>query len=163
MKNAYLKKVLAIYLTIGGVVLLTDIILTLGFWGILTSLLPVLMTIAIISFFIMTGVLNLFSNNVKYESLIDICLLIQTVQVVLLGFSIKNYYMPYLGFGFTDTPTFLFNFKFRFFDYVLSNGLKKQSDEISIAINLIPLSVIFIMNKLKSNNQSQSSQKLSFE
>lgn len=158
----YLKKILAIYLAAGGTAYLLYFLFELGFGGLFISLFPATITICIFSFFIITGVLNLLSNKVKYESLIEVCLLIQALQVVLLGFSLKNYFAPYLGIGFTDTPSFQFIARFKFFEYLVANGLNKQSNEVSLTINFIPLCTLFVLNKLKAIVHAKSIKELSF-
>lgn len=74
-----------------------------------------------------------------------ISLWIQAVQLVILGFSFKNYFGPYVAVGFTDTPDIKLRLFIKPIDSFFSNGLNKLSDEVSIVFNLLAIILLILV------------------
>ena len=77
----------------------------------------------------------------------NISLIAQAFQLDVLGFKFKNYYGPYLGIGFSDTPEFGFIVKFRLFDFLTGNGFEFQNS-ILFMMNLFALALLLHFNYL---------------
>ena len=152
-KNKLLfTQLLSSYFLLGGTICLIYFISQSGFIGILSTLMPSLITLIILLFFIFSGLIGLLSKNVKVsKGLLYSCLIIQSIQVVIFGFTFKNYFGPYLGIGFSESPELEAVFSFRSITYFLGNGLKQGSSEVSLVINLVPLSILVMFYKFFSN------------
>lgn len=151
IKNG-LTKALGIYFLLGGIICLVSFLFERGVLNLFYTLFPSIFTIVILLLFIYTGYIALLKTEHRYTQIfLNIVLIIQTVQISLLGLVFKNYFGPYIGIGFTDTPSFEFLFSFRLYTYLLANGYNRVSSEISVMLNLIPLSFCIILNNLKQH------------
>jgi hypothetical protein len=142
------------FLKIYGYYLLSSIIfLVFGLYNIgvsafLVSLFPATIFIIIFSFYFISGVrLLMFPHSTVSITLAEISLLMQSFQCHILGFLFKNYYGPYLGIGFTDTPKFTLIYKFDIITFLTSNGFKSDS-EIMVMINLFSIMLYIFLNFL---------------
>ena len=148
IKNG-LTKALGIYFLLGGIICLISFLFERGVVNLFYTLLPSLLIVVVLLLFIYTGYIALVKTEHRYtQKFLNLALAIQTIQISLFGFVFKNYFGPYIGIGFTDTPSIEFLFSFRFYTYLLSNGYNRVSSEISVMLNLIPLSFFIILNIL---------------
>ena len=117
-----------------------------GVSGFLSYLIPALITTIVFFFYFIAGI-KLFSD--PYDklniTLANISLIAQAFQLDVLGFKFKNYYGPYLGIGFSDTPEFGFIVKFRLFDFLTGNGFEFQNS-ILFMMNLFALALLLHFN-----------------
>lgn len=143
------KVSLGLYFLVGGVISLYFALTTLGLFGILQSLFPAIITIIVISLFILSGYKYAFSESASATLLMKISLWIQSVQLVLLGLSFKNYFGPYFAVGFTDTPDFKFQIHIEPLITWFGNGLNKLSDEVSIVFNLIAVVLLILVYRVE--------------
>lgn len=98
-----MKKAVAVYLFVGGVVFFIQFLVRLEFLGFLESLWPALFTIAWYLFIITSGAAYLIRANSKTnENLVSISLAVQAIQFFILGLHFKNFFGPYLGVGITN-------------------------------------------------------------
>ena len=105
--NSVFKLCLSLYFFIGGLFFLVFFVYQNGMLGLLNTLLPSFFTILILLFFCVGGGYATFKKDSKTSyQILTACLLLQSIQVNILGLVFKNYYGPYLGIGFTDTPIF---------------------------------------------------------
>lgn len=148
-QKLWITKSIAIYLMVGGVICFILFIFNLGISVFLNSLIPALITSLVLSFFIISGLLFLLNNTFKWRwNLLQISLIMQTVQIVLIGFSFKNYFGPYAGIGFTDTPFFNAILELKGFTFLFANGYNQESNEISVVVNLFPLILLLIFGHI---------------
>lgn len=121
----------------------------MGFGGFLSTLLPSFFSICLFLFFFISG-LRFFNNDQKEVNIlcVEICLLIQVVQLNILGFHLTNYYGPYLAVGFSDTPNFQILIKFEIFRWLVDNGYSPDRS-ISVLINCFQLLlyILFLLFK----------------
>lgn len=151
IKNS-LTKALGIYFLLLGIICLSSFLFERGVIGFFYTLFPSLIIVVILLLFIYTGYIALFKTENRYaQFFLNLALIIQIFQISLIGLVFKNYFGPYFGIGFTDTPSFEFLFSFRFYTFLLANGYNRVSSEISVMINLIPLSFFIILNNLKQH------------
>jgi len=151
IKNG-LTKALGIYFLLGGIICLISFLFERGVVNLFYTLFPSLLIVVVLLLFIYTGYIALIKTENRYSQIfLNLTLAIQTIQISLLGFVFKNYFGLYFGIGFTDTPSFEFLFSFRFYTFLLASGYNRGSSEISVMINLIPLSFFIILNNLKQH------------
>lgn len=157
------RNIIGIYLVGGGLVFLFVLLYKLGFLGILNNLLPFIITVMVLLFFVLSGYLFVFSENKQLSYLlVRICLWVQTIQIVILGFTFKNFYGPYLGIGFTDTPELDFSFSYDFFTYKFANGFNKDSFEISFVLNIVSL-ILLILTYFNNKKEQLESKEVFFD
>lgn len=149
------KKILGYYLFIGSVVFFILALWKINFLYVLSSFFVFLVFLAIILFFIYSGLSAALKTGNKSYTYIQISFLIQSISFSIFGIEFKNYFGPFLGIGFTDTPEFRFLFSFKLFWYNFLNGYKGESDEIMIVFNLVPLVFLFLLSLEYSNLQKK--------
>jgi hypothetical protein len=138
-----LRILLASYFFLGGLFFLFLLIYERGILGLLSTFFPSLFTLSILLFYCIGGLYCFLNTNVnRYKNVLSLCLLIQTLQLSVLGIVFKNYYGLYFAVGFSDTPNLELKFSFKFFTFLFANGFNKNTDEISMMINIIPLGLL---------------------
>ncbi len=157
------RYVLGLYLLIGGLISLYFVLTELGVFGFLYSLLPAIVTVVVISFFILSGWKYAFSRSKSGVTMMKASLWIQAIQLVFLGLGFKNYFGPYIAIGFTDTPGLKFQLLFEPFTYWFANGLNKLSDEVSIVFNLVAMGLLFLVYWIEKEETKISSEIDEFE
>ncbi len=149
---------LGLYFLIGGLISLYFVLTTLGVLGFLYSLIPATITVIVIFFFILSGYKYAFSTSNSGAIMMKVSLWIQTIQLVLLGFSFKNYFGPYLAVGFTDTPDIKLRILIKPIDSFFSNGLNKLSDEVSIVFNLLAIVLLILVYGIEKEEKKLASE-----
>ncbi|MFN5134965.1 MAG: hypothetical protein ACK5DG_06570 [Chitinophagaceae bacterium] len=140
-----IKKLLSFYLLCGSVFYLCMILYSYGVLGFLTYLFPLFFLMSLLMFFIYSGYKGLIARQGYSFKLVQWSFFIQAIHIKLLGFKFENFFGPYWGVGFSDEPTIRFYSSFKIFWYYFLNGYNKDSSEISITINLIALSIGFVL------------------
>jgi hypothetical protein len=140
---------LGIYFLIGGLISLWLVLSTFGVLGFLYNLIPATITTFVIFFFILSGYKYAFSSSQSGTTMMKISLLIQAVQLMLLGLSFRNYFGPFLAVGFTDTPEIEFQLLFEPLKSYFSNGFNKNSQEVSIVFNLVAAILLFLVYRVE--------------
>lgn len=149
---------LGLYFVTGGLISLYIGLTGLGLMGFLYSLLPATFTVIVILFFIISGYKYAFSASKSGAIMMKISLWIQSIQLVLLGFSFKNYFGPYVAVGFTDTPDIKLRLFIKPIDSFFSNGLNKLSDEVSIVFNLLAIILLILVYRIEKEEKKLDSE-----
>jgi hypothetical protein len=112
---------------------------SIGFGGSLFRLLPICFITGLFLFFFITG-LKFFNDDQNKATIlcVEICLLLQTFQLNILGFSLSNFYGPYLAIGFSDTPELRILIKHHLFRWLMDDGYSPDGS-ISVLINCFQL------------------------
>ncbi len=149
---------LGLYFVIGGLISLYIGLTGLGVMGFLYSLFPATFTVIVILFFIISGYKYAFSTSKSGAIMMKVSLWIQAIQLVLLGFSFKNYFGPYLAVGFTDTPDIKLRILIEPIDSFFSNGLNKLSDEVSVVFNLLAIVLLILVYGIEKEEKKLASE-----
>ena len=146
-----IRKIIGWYLFLGGLLGLVYYTYKTGFAMMLVYLIPTIIAFIFLIINIVAG-LKLLKDGKKKESisLAIFALILQIVQVYVFGVTYFNYFGPYIAIGFTDTPNFELYFRWACPIYFFRNGFEKGVSEIMILINVIPLLLIYLLEKKKS-------------
>ena len=150
------KRILGNYLLVCSIFFMGFIPYKIGIHYILSSFYIFLFFLAIISFFIYSGYIAIFKEGIKSYTYIQISFLIQSFQFSILGIDFKNYFGPFVGVGFSDTPYFEVIYGAKFFWYNFTNGYRSNSNEIIVVINLVPLLFYYLLNKESNSTENVS-------
>jgi hypothetical protein len=141
--------IISVYLVPEAIFMIYFISKSMGLFVVLGSLIPYLIAVFTLLFFVITGIRNLIKDSRFNIRLLEIALLIQAFQILLFGFSYANYCGPYIGFGFSNENGFSLVTKFAILEYHYEMGFRKGSSEISISINLFFFILFLIVRRLK--------------
>jgi hypothetical protein len=153
---SFVKKLLSGYLIAGAGISLVLYLYNYGFLGILSTLLPSLLVLVILLFFIYSGYKGLVSDSNYSFIHAQISFLIQSIYFSILGFEFENFFGPYVSIGFTDTPEFKIIYAFKLIWFHFLNGYKPESAAISFSINLVPIFFLYLVS-LKNKKSKQLS------
>jgi hypothetical protein len=147
-KRKVISRFYAIYLMI-SVMFLGYAFISIGIFRLLSALIPACFTLAVFLFFFFTG-LNFYKNDKGKVNIlcVEVCLAIQSFQLEVFGFQLKNYYGPYLAIGFTDTPVFRIIVKHELFRFWISDGYA-SGRAISLLVNCFPLLLLILFGVFK--------------
>lgn len=147
--STLIRKIIAVYLIVGGLCCLLFFINTIGIPGYFRFLFPAVVTTFILLFYITCGVYYLKAKGEKFSAdLMTVALLMQSIQFLFFGISFNNYFGPYLGLGIAFESSFDFFLKFRLFSFQVSNGISSNSDSLNISLNFLPITVLFFIEYL---------------
>ena len=156
LSSVTVKKVVAFYVLIGSVICIFLFLSYLGFLGFLSYLFPALFTLILYLFLITGGFLYLQKPYSKgREVLLNITLAIQTIQLSILGIHFENYFGPYAGIGVDFTSTLNFFFEFHSLSFQNRNGYSKGSNEMSLAVNLVPVAILLFISYLEKKEKEK--------
>lgn len=127
MYKSFFYKVYGYYLA-ASIIFLGFGLYNMGFLGFLSALLPATIFVVVFLFYFISGIRLLkYPNSSVSLAVVQISLLMQSFQCHILGFLFQNYYGPYFGIGFTDTPKFLLIYQFNIMTFLSGNGYKSDS------------------------------------
>lgn len=151
--NNQLKKALRIcigvYLFAGGIVAFFTFVNMMGLDGFLVSLIPGLMCAFFTIFSTVSGYWLLKGTQKSHFDMGMVALLMQVIQIIVLRLSFRNYFGPFVAFGFSDTPEFHLIYDWEIVLYGFFNGLNKSSNEISLVINFFPMVLLVLLEKCR--------------
>ena len=110
-----LAQAVSVYLVAGSICMIIFVFYQLG-WNFLSYLIPAMVGVLVLLFYVVAGLRNLLRPHSNFsKGLLMAALLMQSIQLELLGFGFKNFFGPGLFIIITDTPAIRLLFSFRIF------------------------------------------------
>lgn len=156
LNSVIVRKTVAGYLVLGGILCYILVLSKLGFYGFLETLWPALFITFWYLFTIISGISYLKHPNSKLnKSLLEISLAIQAIQFFILGVNYQNYFGPFLGIGISFNSSFNFFFEYHLLAFRNFNGYDGNDSSLQVSINLIPVVILVLISYLEKKEKRQ--------
>lgn len=150
--SVLLKKGISIYLLAGVITCLFLFLNHLGVGGFLSYLWPVLFTLVIMTITITGATRYLYKQDKVGESLLAICLAIQSISFHIAGVHFKNHFGSYLGVNFFAGPDMHVSLDYSLLTYNFANGY--QANDVTVfTINFIPVLLLVLITRAEEKEK----------
>ena len=118
----------------------------LGLSGIMSYLIPSILSVAVLIFYFISGIAPFISSWVQASNtLICVALVMQAVHLSVFGFQFNNNFFPLASVGVNSHNPDVFVVDFRLFTYALDNGFNPNDNKFLFTVNLIPTILIYFL------------------
>lgn len=151
------RKVIALYVTIGAIASLIYYIVSFGLWQLLVTAIPSLLALLVFVYYIITSLFYLkhpkssLSNNLLLSTII-----IQSISLEAFGIFFSNFYFPNFSIVFDLSSDVLVNWDYHLFSYKIKNGYFEDQNNLRLSINLVEFSLVFLfldLNKVSGRER----------
>lgn len=140
-----LKKITAVCLAVGAVVMFIFICSREGENLVSNNLFSSLFTIAILFFTILSAVRFFYRADKRADLLLRICLAIQSIYFVISGLIFENHFGPFFGIAIYVERTVILSIDLELLAFIAKNGFNSAVENLLVGINLIPIGIMLLI------------------